>query len=121
MRKKSAIRVISSSQKTYCIQVEYTFAQNVIKRGRVRINSHAGIFIVNVLFLLTILPAGSDMRSVPPADRYIRFSLENPSARSPLSLSQGVGFGTAHKHTGSGLSTVVITFKSLIFTWPKSD
>jgi len=81
------------------MQGEYTFAQNIIKYGRVRLISHAGIFIGNALLLLTILPAGSDLRSVPPGDWYICFSLANPSARPSLSLSQGVGFGTAHKQT----------------------
>jgi len=78
------------------MQGEYTFVQNIIKHGRVRTNSHAGIFIGNAPFLLTILPAGSDLPSISPAGWHLWYCLANHSARPSLSLRQCVGFGTAH-------------------------
>jgi hypothetical protein len=75
------------------------FSQNIIKFRKVRSISYASFSMRNFLFVSKILPANSDLVSIPATGWYLCCCLANPSALHSLSFRQGNYSETPHKQT----------------------
>ena len=91
------LHIISIFDTTFCIQGIQSAVQNVCSRRRLRSISYASVSIPNSLLLLTILPPGSDLPSIPPVGWYLCCCLADPSARHFLCLRQVLCFEMPRK------------------------